>query len=138
MTKFCLFIRHLHHAEDGDASDDEDDLEVGGVTQDFKCPLTLVPFVDPVTSLVNFILHCLYLLTLLGRTVCQHSFSGDAIRAYFEGSRGAKNCPASGCTKSFRLSECQPDRELANKVKIWARRNKQREEELSDVEEVIE
>ena len=134
-----IYQAFIHHTEDGDASDDEDDLEVGGVTQDFKCPLTLVPFVDPVTSSVNFTLRRWYRLTLLCRTVCRHSFSGEAIRAYFEGSRGAKKCPASGCTKSFRLLECQPDRELANKVKIWARRNKQREEDLfSDAEEVIE
>ena len=70
--------------------------------------------------------------------MCNHSFSADAIRAYFEGSRGVKKCPASGCTRSFRLLECQPDRELANKVRVWARLNKQREEELSDAEEVIE
>lgn len=40
----------IHCTEDGDASDDEDDLEVGGITQDYKCPLTLIPFVNPLTS----------------------------------------------------------------------------------------
>jgi len=69
--------------------------------------------------------------------VCQHSFSGDALRAYFDGTRGQKNCPASGCRKMFRLSDCQPDQELAKRVKIWARR-KQRDEEHSDAEEVVE
>lgn len=73
----------------------------------------------------------------MGRTVCQHSFSGDALRGYFNGARVAKNCPASGCTKVFRLLDCQPDQELARRVKIWARR-KQREEEHSDAEEVVE
>lgn len=39
-------------AEDGDASDDEDDLEVGGVTQDYRCPITLTTLVNPMTSYV--------------------------------------------------------------------------------------
>ncbi|KAK2465226.1 hypothetical protein APHAL10511_002580 [Amanita phalloides] len=43
-------ITELIQREDGDASDDEDDIEVGGVTQDYKCPITLTPFVDPLTS----------------------------------------------------------------------------------------
>lgn len=30
---------------DGDASDDED-FEVGGTLQTFKCPITLMPFTD--------------------------------------------------------------------------------------------
>jgi E3 SUMO-protein ligase NSE2 len=36
--------------EDGDVSDDDDELEVGGVTQDYKCPLTLTLLEEPVTS----------------------------------------------------------------------------------------
>jgi hypothetical protein len=35
--------------EDGDDSED-DDMEIGGVTQDYKCPLTLTTFVDPMTA----------------------------------------------------------------------------------------
>jgi E3 SUMO-protein ligase NSE2 len=37
-------------AEEGDVSDDEDDIMVGGVVQDFKCPLTLTMLTDPLTS----------------------------------------------------------------------------------------
>ncbi|KAN0125461.1 hypothetical protein V8E53_015431, partial [Lactarius tabidus] len=37
--------------EEGDHSDDdEDDIQVGGVLQDFNCPITLTPLVDPQTS----------------------------------------------------------------------------------------
>jgi len=36
--------------EDGDDSDDDDDLEVGGITQDYNCPLTLTTLVDPMKS----------------------------------------------------------------------------------------
>lgn len=42
-------------AEDGDDSDeDDDDLYVGGVVQDLKCPLTLTWLDKPVTSCVLF------------------------------------------------------------------------------------
>jgi hypothetical protein len=44
----CRFI----HLEDGDDEDDDDDIVVGGATQDYKCPITLRLFVDPVTSYV--------------------------------------------------------------------------------------
>jgi hypothetical protein len=37
-------------AEDGDESDDEDDVQVGGITQDYKCPITLTTLVNPMTS----------------------------------------------------------------------------------------
>ena len=47
--KACRFI---HYLEDGDDEDDDDDIVVGGATQDYKCPITLRLFVDPVTSYV--------------------------------------------------------------------------------------
>ncbi|KIL67837.1 hypothetical protein M378DRAFT_122007 [Amanita muscaria Koide BX008] len=114
-------ITELIPREDGDDSEDEDDLEVGGATQVYKCPLTLTALVDPLTS-----------------TACGHSFSADAIRAYFKGSR-AKKCPASGCHQAFQLTDCKPDKELARKVKIWVRRKQRHEEDIhDDAEEVIE
>jgi len=46
-----LFFSSLtFFSEDGDLSDDDDDLEVGGVTQDYKCPLSLTTIVDPMTA----------------------------------------------------------------------------------------
>lgn len=54
---FCFFpfSRFLiSYTEQGDESDDDDDVEVGGVTQDYKCPISLTPLVDPVTSCVLF------------------------------------------------------------------------------------
>jgi len=106
--------------EDGDDSDD-DDLEMGGVTQIYTCPITLTPLVNPMTS-----------------QVCGHSFSEEAIRQTFRGSASAvKRCPASGCNKSLKLSDLTPNKELAKKVKSWERRNK-RAAENSDAEEVIE
>ena len=47
MPPWCLLTSLL---ESGDDSDDDDDVQVGGVTQDYKCPITLTMLVDPLTS----------------------------------------------------------------------------------------
>ncbi|KAE9404002.1 hypothetical protein BT96DRAFT_964324 [Gymnopus androsaceus JB14] len=106
--------------ESGDDSDDDDDLEVGAVTQDFKCPLSLRPLENPLTS-----------------QVCGHSFSAESIRAMFGNDKGLKKCPSSGCAQSFRLSDCKQNKELAKKMKLHERRMKKKEQEM-DAEEVIE
>lgn len=38
------------YTEEGDESDDDDEILVGGRVQDYKCPITLTILVDPVTS----------------------------------------------------------------------------------------
>ncbi|KAJ8080672.1 hypothetical protein PM082_017506 [Marasmius tenuissimus] len=101
--------------EPGDDEDDDEDIEVGGVTQDFKCPLTLRELEDPVTS-----------------SICKHSFSRDALRQLFGNDRGSKKCPASGCNKSFRLADCQPDKILAQRMRIYAKRQKEKNNVSAD------
>ena len=72
------------------------------------------------------------------RQVCGHSFSEEAIRQTFRGSASvAKKCPASGCNKSFKLTDLAPNKELAKKVKNWERRNKRAVEDCG-AEEIIE
>jgi hypothetical protein len=39
-------------SEKGDNSDEDDDLEIGGVTQNYLCPITLTLLEDPYTSYV--------------------------------------------------------------------------------------
>ncbi|KAJ7134449.1 hypothetical protein C8R44DRAFT_977037 [Mycena epipterygia] len=106
--------------EPGDESDDDDDVIMGGVTQEYKCPLMMTLLKDPLTS-----------------SVCKHSFSGAAIKEMFKVNRGALKCPASGCSKSFTLADCKPDPELARKVKAYERRQARAQED-SDAEEVID
>ncbi|KAL0960647.1 hypothetical protein HGRIS_005676 [Hohenbuehelia grisea] len=114
-------LTELIPKEDGDDSDDDDDIEIGGVTQDYKCPLSLAALTDPWTS-----------------EVCGHSFQREAIQAFFKGARpGKKDCPAAGCRKSYTLSDCKPDKDLARRVKAAMRRGARRKDEDSD-EEVIE
>ena len=50
ILSWLIGAHELHHLEPGDVSDSDDDIEVGGVTQDYKCPLTLTPLEDPLTS----------------------------------------------------------------------------------------
>jgi hypothetical protein len=41
----------IYFSEDGDEShDDDDDIEMGGVTQNYNCPITLTPLLNPLTS----------------------------------------------------------------------------------------
>ncbi|KAJ7644044.1 hypothetical protein FB45DRAFT_896753, partial [Roridomyces roridus] len=105
--------------EDGDESDDDDDVVMGGVTQDLNCPLMRTLLKDPLTS-----------------TVCSHSFSGHALREFFGNKRGAISCPATGCNKSFTLAQCKPNPNLARKVKDHERRQARTQDD-SDAEEVI-
>jgi len=105
--------------EPGDSSDDDDDIEVGGVTQDYKCPLTLTPLQDPLTS-----------------KVCKHSFSGAAIREYL--SRGVKRCPAAGCNKRVTLADLREDKALERKVKEHARREAMRAEDDDVDAEIVD
>ncbi|OBZ71434.1 E3 SUMO-protein ligase nse2 [Grifola frondosa] len=111
------FIPH----EDGDDSDDDDDVQVGGVTQDYKCPLTLTTLIDPLTS-----------------SVCGHSFSAGAIREFLGPNKNSKKkCPASGCNQYLNIGDLHPDKELARRARDAARREQAREED-SDEEEVVE
>jgi len=105
--------------EPGDVSDEDDDIEVGGVTQDFKCPITLTPLQDPLTS-----------------KVCKHSYSGAAIREYL--SRGVKKCPATGCNKKITLADLKEDKALERKVKEHTRRAAMRAEDEDVDAEVID
>lgn len=44
--------------EDGDESDDDDEIEIGGVTQDYKCMLTLQTLEEPLRSCAKLPLIC--------------------------------------------------------------------------------
>ncbi|KIJ17689.1 hypothetical protein PAXINDRAFT_111190 [Paxillus involutus ATCC 200175] len=114
-------INDLVPREEGDVSDDEDDLEIGGVTQDYKCPITLMILDNPMTS-----------------QVCGHSYSRAAIQDYLKrAGMDGKSCPASGCNKRITMDQLQPDNDLEKRVKMAARRQQRRDED-SDADEVIE
>ncbi|KAH8104567.1 zinc-finger of the MIZ type in Nse subunit-domain-containing protein [Cristinia sonorae] len=108
--------------ENGDDSDDEDDVQVGGVTQDYKCPLSLKPLINPLTS-----------------SLCGHSYDAVTIMEFI-GQKSSFECPASGCHKITSRAQLEPDKELAKKAKAAQRRERAKNDSdvESDGDEVIE
>lgn len=68
--------------------------------------------------------------------MCNHSFSGAAIREYL--SHGSKKCPAAGCNKKITLADLKSDKALERKVKEHARREAMRAEDEDVDAEVID
>lgn len=73
-------------AEDGDQSDD-DEFEMGGQTQTFKCPITLMTLENAVTS-----------------ESCKHSYTKAAVINLIESGRGRATCPVAGCDKILTMA----------------------------------
>ena len=128
-----------NHLEPGDASDDDDDIEVGGVTQDYKCPLTLTPLEDPLTSYAaRFTIDDSPDLnhSTNSRKTCKHSFSGAAIREYL--AHGMRKCPATGCNKKITMADLKADKGLERRARDHARREAMRAEEDEVDAEIID
>lgn len=110
-----------HWLEKGPEDEDDSDFEMGGTTQNYRCPLTLLTLQDAHTKYVPQImipfpairtctpvlqLACLYLpraVLILSSPECGHSYSGTAIAQLLEqgrmvnGRRQAMKCPEPGC-----------------------------------------
>ncbi|KAH9922787.1 uncharacterized protein BXZ73DRAFT_91513 [Epithele typhae] len=100
--------------------DDDDDIQMGGITQDYKCPLSLQFLKEPLTS-----------------KTCKHSYSADAVREFLL--PGPKICPATGCRQQLRLSDLEPNKDLAKRAAEAARRERAREEDSDkEGEDIIE
>ncbi|KAG9087341.1 hypothetical protein FS749_002986 [Ceratobasidium sp. UAMH 11750] len=100
--------------EDGDAEDSDDDMEVGGVTQDYKCPITLQIYTNPLTS-----------------TVCGHTFSAEGIKEFLKG-KSSDKCPGTGCNQRISMSVLKLDRGIQKKSIAAKRRAEQNEEGETD------
>lgn len=115
---------------------------MGGVTQEYKCPLMMTTLKDPMTSQVFFSFFGPNLVSsdrAKSSSVCNHSFSGAAITEFFKNKRGAQKCPSSGCSKAFTLAQCAPNPDLARKVRaVEKRQARAQQQEDSDAEEVID
>ncbi|TGZ85667.1 hypothetical protein EX30DRAFT_337997 [Ascodesmis nigricans] len=98
-------------------SDSDDGLEIANEVREYKCPLSLQPFVDPMTS----------------RKCPKHSFSKASIKDYFTTSnRGVArnawsvNCPVAGCTNTLVWEDLYEDPGLLRR----AQRAKEREDRM--------
>lgn len=98
-------------AEDGDDDSDDDEIEIGGATQNFTCPLTLTMLEEPMTS-----------------KACKHSYSKAAIFEYLGTSVMGKKCPASGCQQTISRNTLREDPKLGRRVRDAARRQEARKE----------
>ncbi|TLD06651.1 uncharacterized protein PgNI_08202 [Pyricularia grisea] len=90
--------------EDG-GDDDDDDIAYGPAVTSTRCPVTLLPFQEPITS-----------------KKCKHTFEKSAILSMFRG-QGEKDCPMGGCVKKLTFADFHEDPIMKRKIE----RAKQRE-----------
>ncbi|CBQ68195.1 conserved hypothetical protein [Sporisorium reilianum SRZ2] len=103
-------VKDLIPAEPGDenaSGDDDDEIQTGGVTQNFRCPLTANIMEDP-----------------LSNTLCTHSYSRAAITEYV--AAGNNRCPASACMAAVSMRSLKHDPLLVKKVAAFKRREEER------------
>ncbi|GMK57398.1 hypothetical protein CspeluHIS016_0402320 [Cutaneotrichosporon spelunceum] len=110
-------MSHWLPREEGDEEDD-DDFEVGGTTQRYTCPITLVAYKNAVTS-----------------KACGHSYSKDAIMEIItnarKGNRPAR-CPFSGCNATITEQLLQESPDLQRKSDKQVERERRRAEEAEE------
>ncbi|WVR06268.1 hypothetical protein IAU60_003298 [Kwoniella sp. DSM 27419] len=102
---------------ENDESDD-DDIDIGGATQNYRCPLTLTLFENATTS-----------------TKCGHNYSRDAIMDLIETSRKAKRaakCPVTGCPAVLSKADLKPNPTLQKRADESERRRMRREDDEDD------
>ena len=128
-------VRDLIPAEDGDEDDSDDELQMGGATQNFRCPLTTNILEDPITKYVPFPLIVFTLLRISTdiifacmtrgcSTICKHAYSKTAIEQYV--AQGNNRCPASGCAAAVSPRSLKQDPGLSKKVAAFKRREEER------------
>lgn len=113
----------LVRVEEGDEEDSDDEIEVGTIKEDYKCPLSLTYLKDPMTSSVsspaysfhgsssNRYLHYTY------RTKCKHHFSKAHIFGYLDSLPGAvQPCPVMGCPAQLSKSDLTLNERLAERT----------------------
>lgn len=105
-------------AINGEESSDEE-LEIAGGTQNYKCPLCLKYLNSPLMS-----------------DVCQHAICQACFEGYLQQcSTSAVICPISGCEEHLTASMMKPAEGLGNRVRQARRRQENRQ--VEDEEEVI-
>ncbi|WWD04777.1 hypothetical protein V865_002848 [Kwoniella europaea PYCC6329] len=106
-----------------DDESDDDDFDVGGVTQNYRCPITLVLFEDATTS-----------------NKCGHNYSGAAIRDLVDSARKSRRpakCPVTGCSAVLDKNDLKPNPALQKRADEFARREKRREDEREEGDDTI-
>ncbi|KAN0060257.1 hypothetical protein ACQY0O_007586 [Thecaphora frezii] len=95
-------------AEERDVENSDDEIQIGGRRQDYKCPYSAKLLFDPLSS-----------------TDCPHSYDREVILQYIASGRD-KVCPADGCNVILTKRNLRPDPKLAKRVAAFQRREEQR------------
>ncbi|WRT67699.1 uncharacterized protein IL334_004671 [Kwoniella shivajii] len=109
--------------KDADEESDDDDFDMGGATQSYKCPITLMLFKDATTS-----------------SKCGHNYSREAIMNLIDNMRKAKRaskCPVTGCSAILDKTDLKANPSLQKRADEFDRRQKRREEEKEEADETI-
>nr|XP_031864115.1 uncharacterized protein CI109_000025 [Kwoniella shandongensis]KAA5531187.1 hypothetical protein CI109_000025 [Kwoniella shandongensis] len=120
----CPPVSNWLEAGPDDESDDED-FEVGGETQTYRCPITLLLFKDAVTS-----------------SKCGHNYSRAAIENLIDNTKkrraaGAAKCPVTGCSALLEKTDLKGNPSLQKRAEEHERRRLRREEEDDEGDETI-
>ncbi|GFZ45307.1 hypothetical protein JCM24511_03033 [Saitozyma sp. JCM 24511] len=116
-----------HWLEKGPDDEDDSDFEMGGTTQNYRCPLTLLTLQDAHTN-----------------PECGHSYSGTAIIQLLEqgrmvnGRRQAMKCPEPGCNAKVTKDGLKRNEKLQKQADEYEKRKKRREDEREGEEEDVE
>ncbi|WVQ96866.1 hypothetical protein IAU59_003973 [Kwoniella sp. CBS 9459] len=111
----------LEKGENDDS--DDDDIDVGGATQNYRCPITLSLYVDAVTS-----------------SKCGHSYSREAITSVIQNSKRGRRpakCPVTGCSKVLDVSDLKANPSLQKRADEFQRRQILREEDNEGGDETM-
>ncbi|WVQ80669.1 hypothetical protein IAT38_002774 [Cryptococcus sp. DSM 104549] len=104
---------------DGEESDDSD-IDMGGQTQTYRCPLTLQHYKKATTC-----------------TKCNHSFSHAAIVDHIQKGRGMPvRCPVTGCAAKITMADLKDDPSLQKRADAFESRKQRRDDE--DEEDAID
>ncbi|KAI3537349.1 hypothetical protein CABS03_02218 [Colletotrichum abscissum] len=105
-------------ARGAEADDSDDDLVIAGENREYRCPLSMQLFKDPVSS-----------------SACSHTFEKAAITEFLRRSPGHRaQCPVAGCSKEIALNDFFDDPVILRKMKRALEQQRRREEEEEERE----
>ncbi|KAK1689194.1 zinc-finger of the MIZ type in Nse subunit-domain-containing protein [Colletotrichum godetiae] len=102
-----------------EADDSDDDLVIAGENREYRCPLSMQLFQNPVSN-----------------NACSHTFEKAAITEFLRRSPGHRaQCPVAGCSKEITLTDVYDDPVILRKMKRALEQQRRREEEEEERED---
>lgn len=116
----------------GPGDDDDDEIEVGGVTQTYRCPITFDTFKEACKRYVRTVLS----LPLMLSTKCGHYYEYAAIVNHIASAsrqRGNAKCPASGCNQQITKAMIVKDPAMQRRAEQFLVRQQQKKDDEEDL-----